>query len=297
MSAVILDWREHPSANHYDVCEFVFDVSGISCKHCKPDQVATDESRETAAYLKVLRDYFAGIRMRVVVDGKNYRYDALIWRRTTLAGIIHKCASRVPPNWEMRGVVLFNCELLGIVCDAITTEIANPEADPLFLKIAKMSCDELFKQYGLFDPHESDCRHLYKREKQLWTHLVARVHALNEVINSRKLDETDIKRLRALSHRCTMVALVIEYHLLVYVIDYDAFTHDDPYPERIDGACACPDGISCGSAKWIASHPIATKWKNFSTDFILNSVDAFIKILFAHHCVCKKSQVLRAMFG
>jgi len=294
------------SAENYNV-----EPSGMhnmmrDCDRHKPsDCYKPSKVTSVAAHLEVLREYFLADRTEENV-GNNHNAmihfespiatiirdrdpqvlpnHAVIHFESTIATIIHDCDSQVLLNQEMREIVRSNCGRLRDVCAEIATEIANPEnADPLFREIATMSRDQLFMKYGFFDTQMDDC-HMYRSERRLWTYLMAHVHALNAVIDSGKHNEIQTKRLRALLHRCKMLILVIEYHLLVHVIASDAFTHDE-YAESINGSCAC-EGKICNTAEWRADNILIPSWKNDTAERIYTVVEEYI-----NRCFIPRSQI------
>jgi len=174
------------------------------------------------------------------------------------------------------------CRLVEL-CSIQTEVIADPAtANSLFVKVAMMSRDQLLKTYGLFDPNFGTS--MFAHEKILWQGLMSRVLALDKMIDSMTLFESDGEsivqhkqhvHLKQLRQQCHMLACVIEFHLTAWMIEKDASSKNGTPVESIDVYCAC--GSCNGTVKSHAYDALIPAWSHMTAVKVCEDIQLFIE--------------------
>jgi len=145
--------------------------------------------------------------------------------------------------------------------------------DPCAVEFAHMTRDQLFSECGLFDPQCDDP--MFLPEKQLLLLLVSHVDALQWVLeNYMEMVLTDFENasFNKLIERCSVCASVIEYHLLISMIVYNATSDSDAPTARLDDTITL--GRLSGSEEKSAKYDLLCyTWSDpFSADRIIEDV-------------------------
>jgi len=220
-----------------------------------------------------LHQYFPHIKMYASCTQPTLQQSQASTRyRRTMSKIVHSlCEQHTVLNNEMKEDVENDCCRLAELCHIIAEGVADPTlAKSLFAKVATMSRDQLLETYGLFDPNFGTS--MFAHEKILWTGLMSRVLALDEMIKRAALLESNdesivqheqlkqLENLKQLQQQCYMLACVIEFHLMVWMIKTNADSKNSTHALSIDGDCAC--GSCNGTAMSHAYDALPLAWSS-----------------------------------